>query len=124
MPEGGHYDSQTLVQRQLVLRILPENLLEQVRAGVSGAGGSQDIQIYRDEEQPSPPFYPASNERMTFQIQNRKYPASLVDLPCPVETYVTREPILFFSPTFIWCLSPYARLDICIYKDRFFPLKY
>lgn len=85
MPEGGRHDSQTFVQRQLVLRVLPENVLEQVRSSVSGSG-NQDIQIYRDEEQPSPPFYPASNERMTFQIQNRKYPASLVDLPCPVET--------------------------------------
>jgi TATA-binding protein-associated factor Taf7 len=91
--EGGRHDLQTLVQRQIVLRVLPESLADQVRGCVSGASGNtQDIQIYRDEEQPSPPFYPASNERMTFQIQNRKYPASLVDLPCPVETYETMFP--------------------------------
>jgi TATA-binding protein-associated factor Taf7 len=93
--EGGRYDLQTLVQRQIVLRVLPESLADQVRCCVSGASSAsntQDIQIYRDEEQPSPPFYPASNERMTFQIQNRKYPASLVDLPCPVETYGTMFP--------------------------------
>jgi hypothetical protein len=28
----------------------------------------------------------ACNERMTFQLRGNKYPASLVDLPCPVET--------------------------------------
>jgi hypothetical protein len=51
------HDPQTLVQRQLILRILPEGLKDEVRASTTG-GYIDDIHIFREEDQPSPVFYP------------------------------------------------------------------
>jgi TATA-binding protein-associated factor Taf7 len=55
------------------------------------------VQIYRDAEQPDPLFKGAVNERMVFQIYGRKYPASLIDLPCPVETHRTFDRVALYK---------------------------
>ena len=80
-------DPQTHLQKQLILRILHPVLLAKLQS--ADGGGLQDVQIFREEEQPEPPFAPAVLERMVFQHQQHKLPALLVDLPCPVETHRT-----------------------------------
>jgi len=91
------HDWMTYQQQQLILRVLPEELRVLVHEHVSGAGGLDDVHIFRDEEQPDPPFFPACNERMVFQLGGKRWAASLVDLPCPVETHRTFDRVTTFK---------------------------
>ncbi len=53
--------------------------------------------MYREEEQPEPPFGPAVLERVVFQYRHHKFAALLVDLPCPVETHRTFDRVTTFK---------------------------
>ena len=66
---------------------------------MSGGGGLEDVNIYRAEDQPTPSFFPdpAAVERMVFELGGRTYPASLVDLPCPVESHRTFDRVVTYK---------------------------
>mmetsp|Transcript_89671 Transcript_89671/g.256181 ORF Transcript_89671/g.256181 Transcript_89671/m.256181 type:complete len:645 (+) Transcript_89671:266-2200(+) len=77
-------------QRQLILRIRPEDLADEIRERVrSGELSGVD---FSPEEETKVADYP---RRMNFKVADRVYPASLVNLPCPVETHRTSDRVQF-----------------------------